>query len=232
MPTDFKAFIHALGGRWFTAMSGPLSVPFAFLALFLGNTGLKVLFGVLAVTCAVFSSYWVWRQERQRANSSAKRVEQLEERMTPRLIFVLRDGCCRRASGILTIGVGNENPRTVEDASVYVAIPRLQVNDRVLPWASPDERPQETLSVHQGGHHHTGVFASVGDLPGQFFFHFAYGHVSVEPGEYGVDLCVKGRDVMATTARMEIIFALPRSLNAWLIPSGDVKSVDDPQKKR
>lgn len=84
-PTSFRAFIRALGGQWFTAMSGPLSVPFAFLALLVGSTGLKIVFGVLAITCAVFASYWVWRTERQRGN-------ELAERLAPKLRFVFGEG--------------------------------------------------------------------------------------------------------------------------------------------
>jgi len=64
--TSFWAFLRAFGANWFTLMSGPLSVPFTFIALIVENTWLKVLFGLLAIICAVVASYLVWRQERLR----------------------------------------------------------------------------------------------------------------------------------------------------------------------
>jgi hypothetical protein len=62
--TSFWSFLRAFGGRWFTAMSGPASVPFVVASLFVDPPILKVLFGVIALVCACFSSYWVWRTER------------------------------------------------------------------------------------------------------------------------------------------------------------------------
>jgi hypothetical protein len=44
-------------------MSGPLTVPFAIAVLFVPGF-YKLLFGVLAIICGVFSSYRVWRTAR------------------------------------------------------------------------------------------------------------------------------------------------------------------------
>src|SRR5437879_5424463 len=63
--TSVLAFVRAFGGRWFVYMSGPLTVPFTAAAVFVESSWLKTLFAVLAVTCVLFSCYWVWRHERQ-----------------------------------------------------------------------------------------------------------------------------------------------------------------------
>ena len=64
--TSFVAFLQAFGGSWLTLMSGPATVPFAVAAFFVPGL-YKLLFAALAVTCAVSSSYQVWRNERKRA---------------------------------------------------------------------------------------------------------------------------------------------------------------------
>lgn len=65
LDTGFMAFLRAFGGSWLTSMSGPLTVPLAVAALFVPGV-YKLLFAALAVICGVFSSYRVWRSERQR----------------------------------------------------------------------------------------------------------------------------------------------------------------------
>ena len=105
LSTDVWAFLRAFGGRWFILMSGPPTVPLAGLALFVGNTALRVLFVVLAVACGVFSAYWVWRQERIARNEAEARIQ-------PRLEFVVED-CCRRQSSLGCIGVANPSAVSV-----------------------------------------------------------------------------------------------------------------------
>jgi len=63
----FIAFLRAFGQSWLTLMSGPLTVPFAIAALVLPGF-YKLLFGVLAVLCGVFSSYRVWRTASAKPN--------------------------------------------------------------------------------------------------------------------------------------------------------------------
>lgn len=115
----------------------------------------------------------------------------------------------------MMIGVGNEGSKTVHDASVYVNVPSLGIADKVLKWAAPDQ--PEKFDIHPSGHHHTGYFASVGDVGGKFYFQFGYGNLEVSAGTYVVELCVKGRDVTAATAKMEVVFANPRTYSARFI---------------
>src|ERR1043165_2137205 len=82
---SFKAFLRAFGERWFTGMSGPLTVPFAFLALFVEGTYPKVLFGILAVLCAVVSSYLIWKRGREARYNAEKRLE-------PKLALIFGEG--------------------------------------------------------------------------------------------------------------------------------------------
>jgi hypothetical protein len=58
-PTIY-AFLHTMWDDWSTRMSGPLTVPFTAAAVFLKSTNAKVLFSILAVVCALFSTYWTW----------------------------------------------------------------------------------------------------------------------------------------------------------------------------
>lgn len=84
--TSFWAFLRAFGSDWLTRMSGPASVPLAAVAIFEPKAPLKILFGCLAVSSFLFSSYRVWRTERlsaQRAATAPKNERQQEiDRLT------------------------------------------------------------------------------------------------------------------------------------------------------
>jgi hypothetical protein len=65
--TSIRAFVSAMAAHWFTAMSGPLSVPAAALALWLDNQAAKALLGLTAFACIWAAAYAIWRHERERA---------------------------------------------------------------------------------------------------------------------------------------------------------------------
>jgi hypothetical protein len=144
-------------------------------------------------------------------------IKTLRKQLEPGLVFV-DEVCCRPRPEVLLLGVGNPNSRTVHDAHVYATVLEIaNANDKVLQW---NGMGFQSLDIHHAPlphHHHTDVFASVGDRDGQFFLHFAHGHVPVEAGSYTVDLCVRGKDAMAATARLEVTFTHPRSLAARLV---------------
>ncbi len=58
-------FFGTIWEDWSTRMSGSLSVPFTFLALFVGNQYAKALFGCLAMLGIAFTVYKVWARERR-----------------------------------------------------------------------------------------------------------------------------------------------------------------------
>ena len=60
-------------------MSGPLSVPFAALAVWASNRGQKILWGCLAAICAVFATYRVWKGERVRASLDIDSLKSSQE---------------------------------------------------------------------------------------------------------------------------------------------------------
>jgi hypothetical protein len=74
---SFKNFIRAFGVRWFVAMSGPLSAPLAALAFWVESKTPKIGFGITAIVCAIFASYWIWRVERQRVLDFEARLRDL-----------------------------------------------------------------------------------------------------------------------------------------------------------
>jgi len=74
----FKDFWRAIFARWFTAMSGPLSVPAAIASTLASNNAAKLVLGMTALACFVFTAFWVWRTERLK-------VIELEQRLDPKL---------------------------------------------------------------------------------------------------------------------------------------------------
>lgn len=64
----FRTYFKAFFADVLAGMSGPLSVPFAALALWVSGHWQKTLWGCLAVASALFGSYRVWRNERKAAN--------------------------------------------------------------------------------------------------------------------------------------------------------------------
>jgi len=56
-------------------MSGPLSVPLAIGAFFVPGYIAKVGLASTAIVCAAFSSYWVWRRERETAIELEERLQ-------------------------------------------------------------------------------------------------------------------------------------------------------------
>lgn len=76
----FVAFLRSFGANWLTLMSGPLTVPFAIVALFVPGL-YKLLFGILAIASGVLSSYLVWRNERQRVSDSSTGRSRDESRL-------------------------------------------------------------------------------------------------------------------------------------------------------
>jgi hypothetical protein len=57
-------YLRSFFADWLTGMSGPLSVPFAALAVWSEQKQQKAIWGSLAVVAALFGSYRVWRKER------------------------------------------------------------------------------------------------------------------------------------------------------------------------
>jgi hypothetical protein len=63
--SNLLEFCRAIWSEWFTAMSGPLSVPAAIAALWIENTTAKILLGLTAFACIWAAAYSVWRRERE-----------------------------------------------------------------------------------------------------------------------------------------------------------------------
>jgi hypothetical protein len=78
MGTGFLSFIRAFGVRWFVAMSGPLSVPLALAGYFAPGELAKIGLFATALFCAVFSSYWVWKVEREARNAAERKIAEFE----------------------------------------------------------------------------------------------------------------------------------------------------------
>ncbi len=156
--------------------------------------------------------------ERTDKEALAERVRAFEEERTPRLEFVLED-CCHPSGLMTAVAVANPSMKTVRKALVYATVPQLGIVDKVLRRAgmerdAPCDIHPAPLAKH---HHHTDWLAVVGDQAGKFFLQFAYGNLPVEAGTYEVELCVKGEDTTPATARLEVVFTLPRSMHVRFV---------------
>lgn len=60
----FRTYFKAFFSDALTGMSGPLSVPFVVATFWVSSYFQKVLYGFLALACAAFASYRVWRKDR------------------------------------------------------------------------------------------------------------------------------------------------------------------------
>ena len=60
-------FIRALWSEWFTAMSGPLTVPATIAALWIENRTAKIVLGLTAFSCIWAASYAVWKRSARRS---------------------------------------------------------------------------------------------------------------------------------------------------------------------
>jgi hypothetical protein len=60
------AFCRAMLRHFFTAMSGPLSVPLAVAALWVENQTAKIILGLTALACVWAAAYWIWKPEREK----------------------------------------------------------------------------------------------------------------------------------------------------------------------
>jgi hypothetical protein len=71
----FRTYLKAFFTDMLTGMSGPLSVPFAVAALWVPSRTQKIIWGCLAVTCALFASYRVWSKERRDGSAKISEME-------------------------------------------------------------------------------------------------------------------------------------------------------------
>jgi hypothetical protein len=67
------SFFAAIWADWFTRMSGPLTVPFTFAALYLDSKYAKTSFATLAIAAGLTTCYRVWVKEYDRAELEAEK---------------------------------------------------------------------------------------------------------------------------------------------------------------
>jgi hypothetical protein len=87
MDSSITNYLRAFVARWSVAMSGPLSVPLAIMAFFIQNDTTKTVLFFTAVICAVFSSYWIWKIEREARISAEIKLKAALERHPLQIIF-------------------------------------------------------------------------------------------------------------------------------------------------
>jgi len=75
--SGIKDFALAVWSDWLTLLSGPPSVPAAALALWVSNETAKVLLGLTAFGCLLFSAYRLWKREHDKVIERDQRKRQL-----------------------------------------------------------------------------------------------------------------------------------------------------------
>src|SRR5258708_1633787 len=113
--TGFRSFLRAFAGNWFTAMSGGLSVPLAFLSLYVSNGYQRTGWGILAVAGLVTASYGIWSD---RVRELALTTRELEAERANNTHPILR-------GNIETLYVSinkdlDSTPRKTSDVQLYV----------------------------------------------------------------------------------------------------------------
>jgi hypothetical protein len=78
--TGLLDFCRAIFAKWFSAMSGPLSVQAAIAAAFVENQTVKVSLALTAFVCAWAAAYAVWKIERERVVALAGQLAPIKQR--------------------------------------------------------------------------------------------------------------------------------------------------------
>jgi hypothetical protein len=125
---SFVNYLRSFGVRWFTAMSGPLSVPLAVAAILVTNGTAKSVLGITAMGCIVFASYWTWRVERES-------------------VFVLRERVTRLLNeynhSLRLESVDAEDERQLDQQTGAIAHRRVRF---VLRWRNTISRPIQSIT--------------------------------------------------------------------------------------
>lgn len=100
--TGFYTFLKAFGSDALARMTGPLSVPFAVIALWVNGSHPKFLFGSLAVIGAVVASYRVWRKERLMATAQIAARDTYPAELSAEAAVFLREASEDKGGAILT----------------------------------------------------------------------------------------------------------------------------------
>jgi hypothetical protein len=72
---NIKEFISSFSTDRASFMTGPLSIVFAIAALYVNQGWQKVCFVILAIACALFASYSVWKKERAELVIAEERIK-------------------------------------------------------------------------------------------------------------------------------------------------------------
>jgi hypothetical protein len=94
MDSGIISYIRAFGVRWFVAMSGGLGVPLTIASYFVAPDAAKVILFLTGVVCIIFSSYWIWKVEREARIKAEELVNNRENRKNVRMALsaFLMDG--------------------------------------------------------------------------------------------------------------------------------------------
>jgi hypothetical protein len=106
-------FVRAFGSRWFSTMSGGLSVPLAAAGYHFTSDNLKLGFYFLALLCILVSSYSVWRIERLK-------VKELSIKLAPNISIQLNTNDIISTKTQLVRQIHNKSPH-IEDV-LYIRL--------------------------------------------------------------------------------------------------------------
>lgn len=86
---SIRGYLRAFSADWLARMSGPISVPFAAIALWVSGSA-RILWGCLAAVCFFTASYRLWRnQQTEIARLSARPYSEEQKRLVKERIAPL-----------------------------------------------------------------------------------------------------------------------------------------------
>lgn len=124
--TGPRAFAQAMLAHWFSAMSGPLSVPAAIAAAFAQNQTAQMLLVLTAFVCVWAAAYGMWRSEREKTIASG--AWSLANFVEKRVRFTIAEAACLLANAEI-----KENDLSGPSAGYLRDIKRDILSGRVRP---------------------------------------------------------------------------------------------------
>jgi hypothetical protein len=140
--SGLRAFAGAMSAHWFTAMSGPLTVPATIAALWIESPTAKLLLGLTAFVCFWASAYWMWNAEHEKvvALEQSKKDNPKSERdigLSEALGYV----CFREWGKFLIHAAGS---REISCGKEYDEFLQAIADGRIPVWGK-----KEVFGVHQ-----------------------------------------------------------------------------------
>lgn len=144
-------YARAFFADWLSGMSGPLSVPFAALAVWSEQGRQKIIWGCLAIAAGLLGSYRVWQQERLAKHTATAQLQrQIDELKLTVERLSAQDGTEKVWAELL----GEDGKKYTVQLRLHVR--DIRVNERAMPVGrfvdGFDLSPSSAIAVENGNY--------------------------------------------------------------------------------